>query len=87
MSTINTVLADAIDLSAADRAALIRALRAIDAGLDLDPSSVRLSAPEDVRALCGREAHATAPSFEITARHIELISEAMARLTVGSISR
>lgn len=56
MTTLSSTLAAALELSQADRAALMRALRAADAGLDLDPSSVRASSDADVRALCGRAA-------------------------------
>lgn len=59
--SLSNVLAAALELSDADRAALMRALRAADAGLDLEPSSVRASSDADVRALCGRAAPETNP--------------------------
>ncbi len=54
--SLSNVLASALELSPADRATLLSALRAADAGLDLEPSSVRASSDADVRALCGRAA-------------------------------
>ncbi|SEN10083.1 hypothetical protein SAMN02800694_2772 [Luteibacter sp. UNCMF331Sha3.1] len=75
--SINTVLAAALGLNSADRAALIRALRAVDAGLDLAPGSVASSTPEEVRALCGT---AASTEFRITQRHIDIINEAAARV-------
>lgn len=93
MSTLSSTLACALELSAADRATLMHALRAADAGLDLDPSSVRASSDADVRALCGRPAPwdnnrrvtarvtDSAIEFELTPRHLELLAEATARLT------
>lgn len=81
MSPLATTLAAALELSPADRAALMRTLRAADAGLGLEPASVRASSDADVRALCGRVAPAQSPvEFELTPRHLELLADATARL-------
>jgi hypothetical protein len=81
---VSQILAAVIALPASDRAAIARALRADSAGLHLVPSSVAATPEADVRAMCGRAAHAESESdplaFVVTARHVQILQEATARV-------
>lgn len=81
MTKLSSAVAAALELSVADRATLMRALRAADAGLDLDPASVRRSSDAELRSICGRAAPVDPLDFQITPRHLEILAEATARLT------
>ena len=84
MNTFSSTLAAVLALSPTDRAAIARALRAADAGLEIDPASIRASSDAESRTLCGRAAPAHgAPSpleFAVTPRHVEILREATARV-------
>jgi hypothetical protein len=81
---VSQILAAVIALPAADRAAIARALRADSAGLHLVPSSVAATSEAEVRAMCGRtvpaETEADPLAFTVTARHVQILQEAAARV-------
>ena len=50
--SLSIVLADALELSAADRTVVAIFLRAAEGGLDIEPESVRSSDEASIRAMC-----------------------------------
>lgn len=84
MSTLAATLAAVLELSPADRAAVVCAIRAADAGLEFDTASVRQATDADARALCGRAApirEATPlAEFEILDRHVQILRTAVDRV-------
>ena len=93
MNTLSSITASVLELSAADRAVVVCAIRAADAGLEFDTASVRAASDADVRSLCGRAAPVGDPNpvaeFEILDRHVQILIAAVERVTamVGTKQR